>query len=169
MLRGIYTINFILFRVLLSLDKFLDKVDINSTNTTSINFSYRTFAIQVQNIDISSLNGQTFNVDLGSVDEARNMMGDIDDSNLITRENVMEALSNATAAIHISEELLNHCTPRLTNQRLSYSVFLFDSFFLSQNPNETIGSLIIAARLKCGSNTTVPPINFTLLSSNDVR
>ena len=132
-------------------------------------FSYRTFALQVQNIDISSLNGQTFNVDLRSVEEARNMTGDIDDSNLITQENVMEALSNATAAIHISEELLNHCTPGLTNQRLSYSVFLFDSFFLSQNPNETIGSLIIAARLKCGSNTTVPPINFTLLSSNDVR
>ena len=154
-----------------SLGRFLDDVDIDTSNSSSniTMFSYQTFALQVQNIDVSRLNGQTFSANLGSVEQARNITGDINDNDLITQENVMEVLSNATAAIQISEQLLEHCSLGFTNQRLSYSVFLFDTFFQSQDPNITIGSLIIAARLKCASNTSLPPINITLLSSEEVR
>ena len=136
---------------------------------TSSKFVRQTFALQVQSIDISSLNGETFNVDLGSVAEAMNITGNIEESNLITIENAVNALSNATAAIHISDDLLEYCTRGRTNQRLGYSVFLFDTLFRNQNENTTIGSLIIAARLRCGENSTHPPVNVTLLSNNEVR
>ena len=157
--------------MLRSLERFLDEVEINTLNTTenSTALVYRTFALQVQNIDPSSIEGQTFNVDLGSVEEAMNITGSIDDSALIT---TMDFLNNATAAIHVSEELMKYCTPRESTQRLSYSVFLLDTFFRSQDPLMTIGSLIIAARLKCDMNTTstLPVgVNITLRSSNDVR
>ena len=146
-------------------------MDVDTSNTTANTsmFSFRTFALQVQNIDSSSFKGQTFNVDLGSVEEAMNITGTIEDSALITLEDVMDVLNNATAAIQISEQLLEQCTLGEKTQRLSYSVFLFDTFFRSQDPNLTIGSLIVAARLKCGVNGTLPvPVNVTLRSSDNV-
>lgn len=158
-------------RLIDSLERFLDEVEINNFNTSSntTKFLQQTFALQVQNIDISSLNGETFNVDLGSVAEAMNITRDIEESDLITIENVVNALSNATAAIHVSEELLEYCTRGRTNQRLGYSVFLSDTLFRNQDENTTVGSLIIAARLRCGENSTHPPVNVTLLSSNEVK
>lgn len=145
-------------RLLDSLETFLDKVEIDSTNTsgTVTVFTRQTFALQLQNINVSSFKGQTFNVDLGSVEEAMNITDNIDDSALITVENTVDPFNNATAAIHISEELLKYCFSRESSQRLSYSVFLFDSLFRSQNPQDRIGSLIIAARLTCGENVTLP-------------
>ena len=153
--------------MLQSLDRFLDEVEINTTENATF-FFYRTFALQVQNVDPSSIDQQIFNVDLGSVEEAMNITGSIDASSLIT---AMELFNNATAAIDISEEVLKDCYNTLeeSTQRLSYSVFLLDTFFRSQDPLMKIGSLIIAARLKCGMNTTNTLVNVTLRSSNDVR
>ena len=119
----------------------------------------------MQNIDISRVTEQTLSAKLGSVEQAKTITGDID-SDLITQRN---DINNATAAIQISKQLLEHCSLGLINQRLSFSLFLFDTFFQSNDPNMTIGSLIIAARLKCASNTSLPPINITLLSSEEVR
>ena len=136
----------------------------NSSSNITI-FSYKTFAFQVQNIDISRVTEQTLSAKLGSVEQAKTITGDID-SDLITHKN---DINNATAAIQISKQLLEHCSLGLINQRLSFSLFLFDTFFQSNDPNMTIGSLIIAARLKCVSNTSLPPINITLLSSEEVR
>ena len=154
-----------------SLERFLDEVEINTLNSTenTTMFLYQTFALQVQNVDPSSFEEQTLNVDLGSVEEAMNITGSIDNSALIT---AMEFLNNATAAIHISNELLKYCTLGERAQRLSYSVFLFDTFFRSQDPLMRIGSLIIAARLNCDVNitSTLPVgVNITLRSNKDVR
>ena len=132
-------------------------------------FLQRTFALQVQSVNVSSLNGQTFNVDLGSVDEARNITEDIEDGDLITIENAIDALNNATAAVHVSEGLLEYCSRGRETQRLGYSVFLFDTFFRGQDTNTTIGSLIVSTRLKCGNNTSHPPVHITLRSSNEVH
>ena len=156
------------YRVLESLEKFLDEVEINNLNATenTTTFIYQTFALQVQNIDPSSFEEQTLNVDLGSVKEAMNITGDIDSSALIT---AMQFLDNATAAIHISEELFNYCTTGNGAQRLSYSVFLQDTLFRSNDPSVRIGSLIIAGRLKCNVSRMAPVgVNITLRSANDV-
>ena len=152
------------------MERFLDEVEIDNQNSSSntTTFIQQTFALQVQNLNLSSLNGQTFNVDLGSVEEARNTTGDIEDSDLVTVDNAMDVLVNATAAIQISEELLEYCTQQEASRRLSYSVFIFDTFFRNQDPNMTVGSLIVSTRLKCGDNTSHPPINVTLRSSIQV-
>ena len=158
-----------LYRVLESLERFLDEVDINTLNTTenTTMFIYQTFSLQVQNIDPYSFEEQTLNVDLGSVEEAMNISGGINSGALIT---TMQFLDNATAGIHISEELLKHCTTGEGSQRLSYSVFLYDTFFQSKDPFVRIGSLIIAARLKCNTSRMAPVgVNITLRSGNDVN
>ena len=160
-------------RLLESLGRFLDKVKIDTMNTTGniTVFSYQTFSHQLQNVNCSSFEGQTFNVDLGSVEEAMNITGRIDNSALITVENSMDPLKYATAAIHIPKNLLEHCTPgeNTCTQRISYSVFLFDTFFRPQNSLKKIDSLIIAVRLKCGENGTLPvAVNATFQSSNNV-
>ena len=87
--------------------------------------------------------------------------GSINDNALITRSllNTTDVLNNATASIHISQELLDYCFNALEEnvQRLSYSVFLSDAFFQARNSSK-IGSLIIAAGLNCsrGGNGTLP-------------
>ena len=150
---------------------FLDRVEIDSSWNATV-YSYQTFALQIQNIDLSSFKGETFNVDLGSVERAMNNTGGIDDSALITVKNIMESLNNATAAIYISEELLEYCFKKNGSraQRLSYSVFLFDTFFRSQNPTNQPASLIIGARVTCSVNETLPMgVRATFRSRNNVR
>ena len=154
-----------------SLERFLDQVEIGTLNTTEITsvFLYRTFALQIQNVNISSFEGQTFIVDFGSVEEAMNFTGGVNSGALILAENAMDALNNATAAIHIPKKALEYCTQGEKAQRLSHSVFLFDTFFRSQTPVKKIGSLIIGARLQCGGNGTLPmAVSVTLRSSNNV-
>ena len=160
-------------RLLKSLEEFLDNVEIDDWNTSGNNsvhnFLQETFALQVQDINSSSLSGQTFYVDLGSVEEARNVTKDIEDGDLITLESLM---NNTTAAISISKDLLEYCTrERMLSSsqtvRLTFSVFLFDTFFHSQDPNTTVGSLIVSARLKC--NVTHPPVKSKFLPIKEVR
>ena len=151
---------------------FLDRVEIDSSNPSwnATVYSYQTFALQIQNINLSSFKGETFNVDLGSVERDMNITGVINDSALITVKNIMEPLNNATAAIHISEELLSYCFKNNRAQRLSYSIFLFDTFFRSQNPTNQLVSLIIGARVTCSKNGTLPMgINATFRSRSNVR
>ena len=131
----------------------------NTTSNISV-FSYLTFALQVQNINLTSFKGHTFNVDLGSVEEAMKRRGRINDSALITLESATDILHNATASIYISEELLEYCFNNVNIEenvhRLSYAVFLTDAFFQTPNSAQKIGSLIIAARLNCSKNSNLP-------------
>ena len=58
------------FRLLESLQSFLDEVEISNSTMNQTVFAFKTFALQVQTLDSAEYQGQTFSVDLGSVEEA---------------------------------------------------------------------------------------------------
>ena len=152
-----------------SLEKFLDKVeveqDVNGMNNQTV-FAFETFALQIQELDPQEYQGQSFSVDLGSVEEATKMEQRIEEGDLLTSETVMEVVTGATASMQLPEDLLeslDSCTfatnsnfTSVTPQRLSYSVFLSDILFQNLNQSHLkIGSIIVAARLKCVDNATL--------------
>lgn len=148
---------------------FADLLSVNSTDSDDdkLVLGYDTYALQLQDIDLGKFNGQTFTVNLGSVQNAIYTEGSISDA-LKTSERVMKILDNSTAAIQIPEdfsESLSECNnddllmaaflPR-SQQRLSYSVFLTDILFQSKNQSRyDIGSLIVSTRLRCAENSTL--------------
>ena len=160
------------FRVLASLGSFLDKLDLttvaqNATNNKTT-FTFNTFAIQVQEIDPRTFNGQTFIVDLGSFEQVSTVSNvDIDVDALIT-------INNDVLAEERSEEDLTHLTTSLelkpslfegsrssnssstTIQRVSYTVFLKDSLFLPENVSlNKVGSVIVAVRTSHQYNESI--------------
>ena len=168
-------------RILQSLGSFLDNVDIsilstNSTDNVTV-FSYTTFSLQVQQIDVSTFNGQTFIVALGSYEHATNRSEQINQENLITADAIFNSTDSyilnytkdATASIQLppslSEELLR-CFDRGNSsnrfQRLSYSVFLSDSFFQPKNRSQfKVASIILAPRFHCILENLSMPIQTT--------
>ena len=150
----------------------------STTNSTPAVFAFETFALQVQQLDPKEFKGQMFSVNLGSVEEARGDNRTIDQGALMTTElesimnlnhekdksdieGVMNTMADPTASLLVPEDLLDLCSDVETNstsavpQRLSYSVFKSDVLF--KNPNQSkfsIGSIIVAARLKCADNIT---------------
>ena len=120
----------------------------NETNTTTL--AFQTYALQAQDIDPSSFQGQTFNVDLGSVEEAMKTNGEIDEARITTSAMVMEAISNVTAAVQVPQSLFSNNSSsdnNSSNQRLSHTVFLTDVLFQTEDPNTTIGSIIVGVLL----------------------
>ena len=165
------------FRLLESLQTFIDKVEVeqngnSTTNSTPTVFAFETFALQVQQFDPKEYKGQMFSINLGSLEDAKEGNQMIDNGALITRQlesqqdkTDTEGSLNAmtTASLQLPEDLLDSCHRSDTNanftsiipQRLSYSVFKSDILF--QNPNQShlsIGSIIVAARLKCAYELT---------------
>lgn len=164
----------------------MDRVEIdqdeNSTSSSNQTvFAFSQFALQVQQLDPEEYEGQTFSVSLGAVEEARKDNGTINPEDLITSElerstnlkqnpqtkrdiegvQNKEDASDATASLHLPEDLLDLCgdvkfnSTSSTPQRLSYSVFKSDILFQNFNQSHlSIGSIIIAARLRCANNVT---------------
>ena len=168
-------------RILQSLGSFLDNVDISTLTTNSTDnvtvFSYTTFSLQVQQIDASNFKGQTFIVALGSYEHATNRSEQINQENLITADAILNNTDShflnytkdATASIQLlpslSEELLR-CSDRGNSsnqfQRLSYSVFLSDSFFQPRNRSQfKVTSIILAPRFHCTLENLSVPIQTT--------
>ncbi len=169
------------FRLLESLQNFLDKVEVeNSTaNSTQTVFAFETFALQVQQVDPEEYKGQTFSVNLGSLQDVRKDNQTIEQGALFTSElesatnlkyehdttvseGVMKTTVGTTASLQLPEDLLDSCSDvnsTLTStvpQRLSYSVFKSDILFQNLNQSHlSIGSIIVAARLKCSDNATL--------------
>ena len=150
-------------RLLESLQSFLDRVEISNSTTNQTVFAFKAFALQVQTLDPAEYQGQTFSVDLGSVEEAMKLEQTIDRHDLITSDMVMDAVTGATASIELAENLLecrnssicNLTSTNATTNRLSYSVFLLDTLFQNVNQNhQKIGSIIVAAKLRDAYNTT---------------
>ena len=156
----------------------MDKVEVepddNSTNnSTQIVFTFETFALQVQQLDPAEYGGQMFSVILGSLEKARKDNQTIEQEALVTsklestkfnkhKTGNMNAMDGTTASLQLSEDLLNSCSDLNSNsssaipQRLSYSVFKSDILFQNINQKHlSIGSIIIAARLKCADNVTL--------------
>ena len=170
------------FRLLESLQTFLDEVEVEPDENDTVNsnqtvFAFETFALQVLELDPEEYEGQIFSVNLGSLEEAREDNQTIELEALMTSElesttkfNTHEhnktgnvnAMSDTTASLQLPEDLLDLCSDINSNltsaipQRLSYSVFKSDILFQSLNQSHLrIGSIIIAARLKCADNVTL--------------
>lgn len=154
-----------MYRLLQSLAKFLDRVEIGSSQNATV-YSHRTFALYIQNF----FKGETFVINLDSIERAMNVTGGISDFTTMTVENKMEISSNATAAIHVSEELADYCSSGSQPQRLTYSMFLLDTFFHPRNSTNQLASLIIGARITCSKNGTLPiGVTATFHSRSTVR
>ena len=141
---------------------FADLLPVNFTeDDDKVVLGYDTYALQLQDIDLKQFNGQTFTVNLGSVENALDSEGPFSDS-LKTSELVMQILDNSTATVQIPNdfsESLDECNNNglssFSQQRLSYSVFLTDILFQSQNRSIDIGSIIVSTRLRCAENSTL--------------
>lgn len=163
--------------------RFSDSLEVtvsdNSSDANKLLFGYDTYALQLQNTDTEKFKGQTFTVNLGSVEDALQSGERFQDS-LKTSEMVMQVLDNSTAAVQLSDNFFNmisECsetdlsTSTSTRQRLSYVVFLTDILFQSFNQSRIdIGSIIVSTRLRCAANVTlINPIMLTFQTVEKVR
>ena len=126
---------------------------LNSTESKEL-FTRENFALQVQEIDPALFAGETFNVDLGTVEEAMNTSGNINPQALLTR---MNPLSNATGSLSVSERAVTGS--RNSSVRLGYSVFVSSSLFPTESPNTTVASIILNLRLSNYNTSTKETIN----------
>ena len=139
-------------------------------------FAFETFALQVQQLDPKEYKAQTFSVNLGSLEEVREDNRTIQQDALVTSESAANlqdnlrdneetgnAIASTTASLQLPDDLLDSCfdvnsnlTSTARPQRLSYSVFKSDVLFQNLNQSHlSIGSIIMAARLKCADNVTL--------------
>ena len=137
-----------------------DLLDIaGNISEDEVTYGFDTFALQLQDIDLSLFNGQTFSVNLGSVEDAINLNNSIEDF-LKTSEMVTKVLENTTASVQLPINFLDSAqecanTSMVEQLRLSYFVFLTDILFQSKNQSRLdIGSIVVAARLRCADNTS---------------
>ena len=153
---------------------FSDLLDLSTSSNDSgqdgVVFGFDTFALQLQDIDPNSFNGQTFSVNLGSVEDALQSEGGLGDS-LVTSETVMDILVKSTASVYLPESFLENVDNLLANDtdmlRLSYSVFLTDVLF--QSPNQSgfdIGSIIVSSRLSY--STLLKPVQVSFRTARMV-
>lgn len=130
----------------------------NSSGENKTVFGFDTYALQLQDIVPSLFNGQTFAINRGSVEDAKETERNIQDS-LLTSVMVIDILQT-TASIQLPNNFFDSikgCTNESSvGIRLSYSVFLTDILFQSELNQSVIGSIIVAARLGCADNTTLP-------------
>ena len=144
----------------------MDRVEISNDTSNQTVFAFKAFALQIQTLDPAEYQGQTFSIDLGSVEESMRLKQNIEEYDLVTSDMVMDAVTGSTASIQLPEDLLECFNSSVCNStstffnvtahRLSYSVFLLDTLF--QNVNQShlkIGSIIVAAKLRDTDNTAL--------------
>ena len=156
-----------LCRLLDSLTSFTNNLKI--PNTTTATFTRKTYALQVNDIDTSNFQGQTFSVDLGSVKEAMNSSTNIREEAIDTVEG-NKVLQNRTASVQVPVSVFQDLGQSGGQQRLSYSVFVRDTLFQSSDENQsnlTVGSIIVAVRVNgtTASGNLSTPINVTFQAS----
>lgn len=158
-------------RILNSLGIFLDTVDLAFDNTTDniTTLAFNTYAVQIQEVDPNNFAGQTFAVNLGSVEQAMNISGAIAQEALVTldgvsvndnrrkRQSTNRDVENATASVQLTSDIFDNCVTNessevsiVVSQRLSYSVFVSDILFQTENESSiAVGSIVVAVRLRC--------------------
>ena len=173
-------------RVLDSLESFQDKVVLSDDENNTLQervFAFETFALQLQELDPETYKAQAFTVSLGSIEDVSNISGKIPDESLTIQDTMMKILNNATASIHMPDDLLDHlsdCSEMNTSTanttlitRISYSVFLSNALFQSIGLDEyELGSVIIAARVNvnCGNGTNLnTPLTASFATNKTVR
>ena len=153
-----------IIRVLQSLQEFQDSfLAPNASDQLEDNktvFTFNTFAIKIQDIDTSAeFQGQSFSVNLGSVEDVANISGTIPQDDLVTSDNTMDVSAKATASIQLPNDLFMSCGLSGAERRLSYSVFLSDVLFQNEtqlNSGLRVGSIILAPRLRCNNKLNSP-------------
>ena len=138
------------YSILQSLETFSENVDVNFTDGDRPTFTRENFAIQLQQIDISTFAGESFNVDLGTVEEAMNNSGNIDPQALVS---LLNPLSNATGSLTVSSRVSGRIDSNASNSvRLAYSVFVSSSLFPTESVNTTVASVVLNLKVS-GYNT----------------
>jgi hypothetical protein len=130
------------------------------------------YALQLQDVDPSLFNGQTFAINLGSVEDAIGHNGAIEDGLLIS-EKVMELFQNSTASVQLPSNFLGSTAECAMDMRprLSHSVFLTDVLFQSPQTRSRdvgIGSIIVTVRLSCVQNSSTNPFRVTFRTVEQV-
>ena len=137
------------------METFSETVDVNFTDGNRPTFTRENFAIQLQQIDISTFAGESFNVDLGTVEEAMNNSGNINPQALMS---LLNPLSNATGSLTVSSRVSGRIDNNASNSvRLGYSVFVSSSLFPTESVNTTVASVVLNLKLSgyTESNDTI--------------
>ena len=131
------------------------------------------FSVNLGSLDEARNDNQTIeqeNLVTSQLDLATNLnhgtANDLIKRNVNDNAGFRNAIADTTASLQLPEDLLDSCNESdvnsnldsKTSQRLSYSVFKSDVLFQNVNQrqlNLSIGSIIVAARLKCADNVTL--------------
>ena len=153
------------YSILQSLEAFSENVNVNFTDGNRPTFTRENFALQLQQIDISIFAGESFNVDLGTVEKAMNNSENIDPQALVS---LLNPLSNATGSLIVSNRVSGRIDINASNSvRLGYSVFVSSSLFPTESVNTTVASVILNLKLSgyTKSNATIDDLfNVTFLT-----
>ena len=119
----------------------------------------------MNDVNTSNFKGQTFSVDLGSVQEAMSISGNIREEAIETIEG-NEVFLNRTASVQVPESVFQDLGQISGQQRLSYAVFVRDTLFQSSDENQsnlTVGSIIVTVRVNgtAASRNLSTPITVT--------
>ena len=155
-----------LHRLLDSLTSFTD--DLAIPNATSATFTQKTYALQVNDINTNNFNGQTFSVNVGSVQEAMSISRKIREEAIQEIEGNKRFL-NRTASVQVPASIFEELGQNSGQERLSYAVFVRDTLFQSSDENQsnlTVGSIIVALRVnRTSTGMLSTPINVTFQAS----
>ena len=131
------------------------------------------FSVNLGSLEEARNDNQTIeqeNLVTSQLDLATNLnhetANDLRKRNVMDNAGLRNVIADTTASLQLPEDLLDSCNESDVNsnlvsttfQRLSYSVFKSDVLFQNVNQrqlNLSIGSIIVAARLKCADNVTL--------------
>ena len=146
---------------------FSDNVLLQNDSNSTI-FTRKTFALLVEDVDVTRGVDETLYVNLGTVEEATNTSERID-PNSLTKSSIMANMSpTTTAEVRVPQSVITDLnSAEKPTQRLAYTVFTNDSLFQSTNEtqNITLGSIVISVQVNASNDTSdLPaPIQVTFL------
>ena len=123
----------------------------------------------MNNINASNFEGETLSVDLGSVQDAMSISGNINGEAIETTSGE-QVYQNRTASVQVPASVFQDLGQSSEQQRLSYAVFVRDTLFQSSDENQsnlTVGSIIVAVRVNgsSASGNLSTTINVTFQAS----
>ena len=123
----------------------------------------------MNNINASNFEGETLSVDLGSVQDAMSISGNIKGEAIETTSGE-QVYQNRTASVQVPASVFQDLGQSSEQQRLSYAVFVRDTLFQSSDENQsnlTVGSIIVAVRVNgtAASGNLSAPITVTFQAS----
>ena len=138
----------------------------NDSNSTI--FTRKTFALLVEDVDVTRGVDETLYVNLGTVEEATNTTERIDPNSLTKSSITADMSTTTTAEVRVPQSVIADLnSAEEPTQRLAYTVFTNDSLFQSTNEtrNITLGSIVISVQVNASNDTNdLPaPIQVTFL------